>query len=177
MQVVFLRYDEKLKPEGHLAHSEEFIWGQEQDKHQLELEPGPAKGTRHSCSCSKSLLASSLAPGASIWMTATPNFTLSFLQGQWKWTRFPCLTSWSKFLYLTDLKEPSDAIHRARNTEHLSLGHHQPSHTGLQPLQEPQPQGRAWTKGGEGWTSWTTEVRQRCTPSRENEQRLRRLLN
>lgn len=91
MQVVFLRYDEKLKPEVHLAHSQEFIWGQEQDKHQLELEPGPAKGTRHSCPCSKSLLASSLAPGASIWMTATPNFTLSFFQGQWKWTRFPLL--------------------------------------------------------------------------------------
>lgn len=146
MQVVFLRYDEKLKPEVHLAHSEEFIWGQEQDKHQLELKPAPTKGTRHSCPCSKSLLASSLAPGTSIWMTATPNFTLSFLSRSVEMNEvFPLLDRLFEVpLYFTDLKEAFDA----RNTEHLSLGYHQPSQTGLKSLQEPQLQGRTWMKGG-----------------------------
>lgn len=144
MQVVFLRYDEKLKPEVHLAHSEEFIWGQKQDKHQLELKPAPTKGTRHSCPCSKSLLASSLAPGTSIWMTATPNFTLSFLSRPMEMNKvFPLLDSLFEVPpYLTDLREPFDANSL---TVHLSLGYHQPSQTSFRV-------GLEW-RVSESWTS------------------------
>lgn len=111
-----------------------------------------------------SLLASSPAPGTSIWMRATPNFTLSFLSSPVEMNKVsPAphpkkkkkpLTGCSKFLCISLIWAIWCHFTDARNTDHhLSLGCHQSPEPGLKSQQEPQLKGGTWMKDGWYWTS------------------------
>lgn len=130
-----LTYNGRLKTKVHLA----CMIGAKSRRNISYGQPGPNRVIRHHAW--KSLLASLLAPGTRIWMTTAPNFKFSLSPVEMN-TVFPCQAVHSCSASHCSVRAIWYHFTDARNTKHLSLGHHQLSHTELDSQQKPQLEGR-----------------------------------